>query len=632
MAGEKSWHASLCPQEDIVERTETVRENLAFRASALVHELPDSRPDRPSADAAAAAAVDTVMHELKLCHVADVVIGEEGSATGISGGQLRRCSVGCELVSLLLFSAAERAREHAAGPGPILLLDEPTSGLDPASSAGLTRLLRRLTRGVTGVTVLATLHQLRRASWVLIDYLLVLAPPAGSQGDARVVYCGPRDLALPYIMGLDLGYVPPPPADCIADWLLDIVSGLQQPGGRSGVVTGGKGAWRIAAPPDDLPALWTGRRGREVFAELKAQARAQWLLERMPPPPPDAAPDSDFHGASCEDTLTSAHGSRRPRRSCGASGWVAVCGWIRQARLQASRVVVGHLRGGHSLVMYALLHVLGAVICATGFTPFLQGSYSVTFVPPAEQELIAFFPGPFKPRSNENSWDLPLVQLLFFLAMLAGGAAGLSSIGLFAGHLALLRREVAAGLYSSAAACGRIAGETMFVVWGALVFTGVWLLFAPAGPWHWYLGTITAYAYACSGLGYIVSLLTRRPADAAVALTLLLTVLSTMGAGVEPRLAVMRRLAPGLEYLLYASPAFWSAEAVYTTWTSVVGDPERVQRGADEYGFTVNRGPTMALFALLVLGSVYRVCAAVLLWRRTRAAVASTSTAWARRS
>ena len=62
--------------------------------------------------------VEEVMAMLGLTHVADVVVGDGITIKGISGGQLRRVSIGVEIMDL---------------PG-VLFLDEPTTGLDSTTS------------------------------------------------------------------------------------------------------------------------------------------------------------------------------------------------------------------------------------------------------------------------------------------------------------------------------------------------------------------------------------------------------------------------------------------------------------------------------------------------------------------
>lgn len=80
---------------------------------------------------------------LGLAHIRDVRIGD-GEKRGISGGEMRRVSIGLELV---------------ARPD-ILILDEPTSGLDSVSAARVAGVLSALAHDERYPTVvIASIHQ-----------------------------------------------------------------------------------------------------------------------------------------------------------------------------------------------------------------------------------------------------------------------------------------------------------------------------------------------------------------------------------------------------------------------------------------------------------------------------------------
>jgi ABC-type multidrug transport system ATPase subunit len=98
------------PQQDILPPVLTVSEALLFAARLR---LPENMPD-----AEKQARVNSIMEKLGIDQLRDVRIGASlesgggGIARGISGGEMRRVSIGLELV---------------ARPD-VLILDEPTSG------------------------------------------------------------------------------------------------------------------------------------------------------------------------------------------------------------------------------------------------------------------------------------------------------------------------------------------------------------------------------------------------------------------------------------------------------------------------------------------------------------------------
>ncbi|QRW07787.1 ABC transporter [Ceratobasidium sp. AG-Ba] len=120
--------------------------------------------------------VEQTIQELGLRDAADTVVGG-ALRKGISGGERRRLSIGCALVTL----------------PSILALDEPTTGLDAFTAFALLQTLSSLAR--RGRTVLLSLHQPRSDAFALFDRLVVLC-----RGD--VVFAGRREKCLPWFEGM----------------------------------------------------------------------------------------------------------------------------------------------------------------------------------------------------------------------------------------------------------------------------------------------------------------------------------------------------------------------------------------------------------------------------------------------
>lgn len=142
------------PQDDVVYRSLSVRENLAFAARLRLGA--EARPRE--VDAAIGRALEQV----------DLVEHAGEPVAVLSGGQRKRLSVAIELL--------RRPR--------LLLLDEPTSGLDPAGEARLMEGLRHLAR--RGTTVVCTTHLMDNLR--LLDEVIVLGT---IDGTGRVAYDGP---------------------------------------------------------------------------------------------------------------------------------------------------------------------------------------------------------------------------------------------------------------------------------------------------------------------------------------------------------------------------------------------------------------------------------------------------------
>ncbi|KAI0955797.1 hypothetical protein AcV7_006368 [Taiwanofungus camphoratus] len=173
-------------QEDTLMSTLTVYETVLY--SALLR-----LPREMSLEAKKFRTLET-MHELGILGIKDSRIGDSGRRS-ISGGEKRRVSIACELVT---------------SPS-ILFLDEPTSGLDAFNALSVIDSLVTLARDYSR-TVIFTIHQPRSNIVSLFDQLIVLA-----QG--KLVYSGEADKCHEYIA--QIGH-PCPPGFNIADFLIDL--------------------------------------------------------------------------------------------------------------------------------------------------------------------------------------------------------------------------------------------------------------------------------------------------------------------------------------------------------------------------------------------------------------------------
>jgi ABC-type multidrug transport system ATPase subunit len=91
------------------------------------------------------ARVDEVLGQLGIAHIADTRIGGV-ERRGVSGGEMRRVSIGLELV---------------ARPD-VLILDEPTSGLDSVAALKVARVLEDVAHNQHHpTTIIASIHQPR---------------------------------------------------------------------------------------------------------------------------------------------------------------------------------------------------------------------------------------------------------------------------------------------------------------------------------------------------------------------------------------------------------------------------------------------------------------------------------------
>ncbi|KAI9891761.1 MAG: hypothetical protein M1814_002511 [Vezdaea aestivalis] len=143
-----------------------------------------------------------VEKQLGIWGIRDQLVGsDESGARGISGGEKRRVSIACELVT---------------SPS-ILFLDEPTSGLDAFNAFNVIECLVTLAKQYNR-TVVFTIHQPRSNIVALFDQLVLLAK-------GRVVYSGEFSKCQSYF---DQSGYSCPPGFNIADYLVDLTMHASQ--------------------------------------------------------------------------------------------------------------------------------------------------------------------------------------------------------------------------------------------------------------------------------------------------------------------------------------------------------------------------------------------------------------------
>ena len=160
-------------QQDIHDRTATIREAIAF--SAIL------RQDRTTPHSAKMAYVEEIIDLLELRELQDALI----LSLGVE--QRKRVTIAVEL---------------AAKPS-LLFLDEPTSGLDSQSAYSIVRFLQKLARAGHGI--ICTIHQPSSILVQQFDMILALNPggntfyfgPVGDNGSAVIKYFADREVFCP---------------------------------------------------------------------------------------------------------------------------------------------------------------------------------------------------------------------------------------------------------------------------------------------------------------------------------------------------------------------------------------------------------------------------------------------------
>lgn len=191
----KSLRRQICYvlQNDVFFSNLTLRQTLVY---AAMLRLPESMSHEHKMRQ-----VDQVIEALDLKFCQNTIIGDY-MRRGLSGGEKKRCSIACELLS---------------NPA-VMMLDEPTSSLDSCTALSLIKLLKQYAIKEQK-TIIISIHQPSSQIFYLFDKLLLL-----SQG--QMMYFGSIQQVLPYFQHFNyhmqqLSYNP-------ADFLMEIIKTVDE--------------------------------------------------------------------------------------------------------------------------------------------------------------------------------------------------------------------------------------------------------------------------------------------------------------------------------------------------------------------------------------------------------------------
>jgi ABC-type multidrug transport system ATPase subunit len=559
---------AFVPQKEILDRSLTIRELLYFQMSLRRWEMfSDTKFDVDLA-------IQKVIDEMFITKIADTIIGgSETTPANISGGQLKRVNIACELVAL-------------SRPA-VLFLDEPTSGLDANIACELIQLLRKMT--TDGVTSLVAIQQPRPEIFELFHRIILML-------DGYIVYEGSPSDVTAYLssMGYNCPITTSP-----ADFCVDVLNSIVDPMIES-----------ICSTPEDLIKAWT-------VSDSKTCSRLSDAIRNNEDGIELGSSQIKIHPAEAT-VATPSLGQMTAQDTYDTSNYFiskdAAKRFYIQMQISIKRQFIIAMRNRSNLYLYAILQISGAIFLSVAFSVFLQETYANTFELPTLIQFQNFLPSTLLSHTNNNN-DLGFKQLLFFLPAIVGSMSSLCAVPLFSGRRDVLTREAKSGVSPVATSTGFIVFDLIFVLWNSLLFSAAWVLFGHPGHWWNWLGVIFFTSYASSGIGYLIAALTT-PISANTA-TVVLSLICAVFSGVEPTLRQVNKLAI-LCVPWYISFATWTAEGTYYTWTTYLADAdmsneERIQEGADKFGYDLG-SMNRAVGCLIALGTAFRiftVCAVV---------------------
>ncbi|THG96392.1 hypothetical protein EW026_g5435 [Hermanssonia centrifuga] len=414
-------------QEDTLMSTLTVYETVLY--SALLR-----LPREMSFEAKKFRTLET-LHELGILGIKDARIGDSGRRS-ISGGEKRRVSIACELVT---------------SPS-ILFLDEPTSGLDAYNALSVIDSLVSLARDYNR-TVVFTIHQPRSNIVSLFDQLVLLA-------HGKLIYSGEMTKCHDYLDGIGN---PCPPGFNIADFVIDMtmLAGMEPRSPNSPqtepVLSEGEGDRQDeeSALAPSHPSSFSSHRRRASGDEADVQTRASTavgsstnfikrktsqlleaiapssrLVEDPLPPRLMALVDSFRNSAMSADLQREIEAVASEINDTAALPDVALENSLTRGRQRASWGTQFRILSGRA---FKNLYRDPALLTAHYISAVVVGGICG----------ILFYQSGFDISGVQNRLGL------FFFTLALFGFSCLSSLGLFANERILFMRERANGYYST---------------------------------------------------------------------------------------------------------------------------------------------------------------------------------------
>jgi len=387
-------------QEDSLLPTLTVFETIMYSARLRL-------PRDMSVEAKRCRVLET-MHELGILPIRNMMIGSEG-ARGISGGEKRRVSIACELVT---------------SPS-ILFLDEPTSGLDSYNAFNVVESLVALAQNYNR-TVVFTIHQPRSNIVALFDHLLLLA-------HGKMVYSGELSRCQSYFE--TIGF-PCPAGFNIADYLVDLTMHAWHEKGQDSYTEDNQETDVSRISQEGQPLLASASRGDTALDDLETTNQPTNSRRNGREDNASTGETNSLLSARFEALVEAYQGSEvfksieadirqeidkhsTNQEMAPASRGYKRVGWLQQFSILSSRTFKNLYRNPMLMLTHYAIAVLLALLC--GFLFFNV--------------------------SNDISGFQNRLGLFFFVLALFGFST-LSSLNVFASERSLFVRERANGYYA----------------------------------------------------------------------------------------------------------------------------------------------------------------------------------------
>eukprot|EP01028_Stygiella_incarcerata_P011980 TRINITY_DN716_c1_g1_i1.p1 TRINITY_DN716_c1_g1~~TRINITY_DN716_c1_g1_i1.p1 ORF type:complete len:841 (+),score=195.12 TRINITY_DN716_c1_g1_i1:146-2668(+) len=502
------------PAANIVHRTLTVNEVLSFSARLrLPKEWSQQRRKQ---------VVNSVTDILGLRHVRHTIIGDE-NRRGISGGQVKRANIGVEFVTL---------------PN-VLILNDATAGLDGSFAQDVVATLVKTAQ--LGATVVTSLTQPRHEIFELLDDVFFISR------NGKQIFSGPRTQVDEYFASTGF---PCPPKTNPADFYVDVVSGMISPSSEMP-----DGTFSAA----DLPEIWSAKHkdvlrpedmedlyGDEARGEEGADMDAyQKISQRI-----------------CRTGLRSFSTVKAVREAKDVFISIAGAGFWDQLVLFLKRSLMLKYRNLSAVAVGILLHLIAGIVI--GYSYSASRGHMLYY--PAIDRNIAMTKCPLIIRDrceNEPLDQKFLMTLMFFLSVAVTGAGVCGSIETFDCEKDTFKREHSSGfVWNLPFFLAKNVVDIPFILFNSMVFMSLfYFLVFPRGAFMDYFWIVFLVELGAYGLGYIISMISRR--ENATVVGVVLAMALSIASGGHPKLRDVKwpfRFFWETNFIRYAGEAIYITE------------------------------------------------------------------------
>lgn len=539
------------PQDDIMLRELTVKENIAFSANIR---LP--RWDK----AKIRAHVSSVIKALGLKDVENSIIGDESQRLRISGGQRKRVNIGLELAAC-----------------PIaLFLDEPTSGLDATAALQVTNILKSLSR--LGMTVVAVVHQPRYEIFSTFDDILLLTP------SGNTAYMGPISKVEDYFSNLGYKFeLKQNPADI----LVDIVSGK-------------------IGEHLDLYHKWKNHINNECNTDQKIEVIVTDHNTKKNHCSGECTSNQKNHNCKTEQ-CSDQQNLDIEMNQLKCQGVTRCCDYEEETRKRGAsflkQFILNHNR--YILQQYRTVNHLILEISVASSAGFLMGLAMIRRAGNFYQGILIEPYTLISPSPIE--FIVPQLGLLIGLAV--GIASAPAGVKIFGEEKLVFWRESAAGHNRLAYYLGKTIASIYRVILSALHFTTFYhILGSPLISFDRLYLLLFMMIFCVYGLSVVVSMLVRRENSALLAV--IVTMFAAVFNGYGPTLTQARDMQ--ISFIWDLSYGRWASEALFSEETHSFKHLFKIQSSASFWGYTLDRFWT-DFSIMFTLGIIYRIIAFSLL-------------------